>query len=204
MPETWVQSLGREDSLEKGMATHSSILAWRIPWTEEPGRLQSMGWQTIRHAWVRLSLSHQGPLPSHLLHPPSQFPFPTSAPLLHLGADSPATTSAFLWTECHSFPRPQMPVAVLKPLKLRAVKKIYKLSFKNYKPKNVYFINSNKLNANHLNAFFKKLSNAPAAWVFGGLICWCSKPVLSLHTREAGRYHLAVPAQCSHPPWPAP
>ena len=40
--ETWVQSLGREDSLEKGMAIHSSILAWRIPWTEEPGRLQSM------------------------------------------------------------------------------------------------------------------------------------------------------------------
>ena len=42
MQETWVQSLGREDSLEKGMATHSSTLAWRIPWTEEPGRLQSM------------------------------------------------------------------------------------------------------------------------------------------------------------------
>ena len=40
--ETWVQSLGREDPLEKGMATHSRILAWRIPWTEEPGRLQSM------------------------------------------------------------------------------------------------------------------------------------------------------------------
>ena len=38
--ETWVQSLGREDPLEKEMATHSSILAWRIPWTEEPGRLQ--------------------------------------------------------------------------------------------------------------------------------------------------------------------
>ena len=37
--ETWVQSLGQEDSLEKGMATHSSILAWRIPWTEEPGEL---------------------------------------------------------------------------------------------------------------------------------------------------------------------
>ena len=37
--ETWVQSLGQEDPLEKGMATHSSILAWRIPWTEEPGRL---------------------------------------------------------------------------------------------------------------------------------------------------------------------
>ena len=40
--ETWVRSLGWEDSLEKGMATHSSILAWRIPWTEEPGGLQSM------------------------------------------------------------------------------------------------------------------------------------------------------------------
>ena len=43
MWETWVQSLGWEDSLEKDMATHSSILAWRIPWTEEPGGLQSMG-----------------------------------------------------------------------------------------------------------------------------------------------------------------
>ena len=41
--ETWVQSLGQEDLLEKGMATHSSILAWEIPWTEEPGGLQSMG-----------------------------------------------------------------------------------------------------------------------------------------------------------------
>ena len=43
--ETWVQSLGWEDPLQKGMATHSSILAWTIPWTEEPGRLQSMGLQ---------------------------------------------------------------------------------------------------------------------------------------------------------------
>ena len=41
--ETWVQFLGQEEPLEKGMATHSSTLAWRIPWTEEPGRLQSMG-----------------------------------------------------------------------------------------------------------------------------------------------------------------
>ena len=44
--ETWVQSLGREDLLEKEMATHSSILAWKIPWTAEPGRLQSMGSQS--------------------------------------------------------------------------------------------------------------------------------------------------------------
>ena len=49
MQETWVQSLGWEDLLEDGMATHSSILAWRIPWTEEPGRLQSMGSQRVRH-----------------------------------------------------------------------------------------------------------------------------------------------------------
>ena len=41
--EMWVQSLGEEDLLEEGVATHSSILAWRIPWTEEPGRLQSIG-----------------------------------------------------------------------------------------------------------------------------------------------------------------
>ena len=48
MQETQVHSLGREDPLEKGMATHSSILAWRIPWTEEPGMLQSMESQRVR------------------------------------------------------------------------------------------------------------------------------------------------------------
>ena len=47
--ETWVRSLGCEDPLEKGMATHSSILAWRIPWTEESCGLQSMGLQRVRH-----------------------------------------------------------------------------------------------------------------------------------------------------------
>ena len=49
MWENWVQSLGWEDPLEEGMATHSSILAWRIPWTEEPGRLQSAELQKVRH-----------------------------------------------------------------------------------------------------------------------------------------------------------
>ena len=49
MWETGVQSLGWEDLLEKEMATHSSILAWRIPWTEEPGRLQSTGSQRVGH-----------------------------------------------------------------------------------------------------------------------------------------------------------
>ena len=47
MQETQVQSLGQEDLLEKEMATHSSILAWKIPWMEEPGGLQSMGWQRV-------------------------------------------------------------------------------------------------------------------------------------------------------------
>ena len=47
--DTRVRSLGREDPLEKGMATHSSILAWRIPWTEKPGGLQSIGSQRVRH-----------------------------------------------------------------------------------------------------------------------------------------------------------
>ena len=49
MWETWVRSLGWEDPLEKGKAIHSSILAWRIPWTEEPGRLQSIGSQRVKH-----------------------------------------------------------------------------------------------------------------------------------------------------------
>ena len=51
MQETWVQFLGREDALQKGVATHSNILAWRIPWTEESGKLQFMGLQS----WTRLS-----------------------------------------------------------------------------------------------------------------------------------------------------
>jgi len=52
MWETWVQSLGQEDLLEKEMPTHSSIPAWEIPWTEEPGRLQSMGSQRVGHNLV--------------------------------------------------------------------------------------------------------------------------------------------------------
>ena len=56
MQETWVQSLGWEDPLEKAMATHSSILAWRIPWTEEPHELQPMGSQTDMAEWLTLSV----------------------------------------------------------------------------------------------------------------------------------------------------
>ena len=57
MWETWVQSLGQGDPLEKGMATHSSVLVWRIPWTEKPGGLQSMGSQRVRHDWVTNTLA---------------------------------------------------------------------------------------------------------------------------------------------------
>ena len=59
--KTWVQSLGQEDPLEKGMATDSSNLAWKIPWTEEPGGLQSMGLHRVRHNLATNTLS-QGQL----------------------------------------------------------------------------------------------------------------------------------------------
>ena len=52
MQETWVQSLGQKDLLEEEIATHSNILAWKIPWTEEPGGLQVKGLQRVRHDWV--------------------------------------------------------------------------------------------------------------------------------------------------------
>ena len=57
MWETWVRSLGQEDLLEKGKETHASILAWRIPWTEEPGGLQSTGAQRVGHDWLHFLLS---------------------------------------------------------------------------------------------------------------------------------------------------
>ena len=66
--ETWVQSLDQEDPLEEARATHSSILAWRTPWTEEPGGLQSMGSQRVGHHWAtepafRNQRGHKGAVP---------------------------------------------------------------------------------------------------------------------------------------------
>ena len=61
--ETWVRSMGWEDPLEKGMATHSRILVWRFPWTEEPGRLQSTGSKRVRHDWATFTFTSQ--LPGH-------------------------------------------------------------------------------------------------------------------------------------------
>ena len=59
MQETWVQSLGQEDSLEKEMATHSSILAWEIPWTKEPGGLRAMRLQRVRHDQATNTFTHR-------------------------------------------------------------------------------------------------------------------------------------------------
>ena len=84
MWETWVRSLGREDSLEKEMATHSSILAWRISWREEPGRLQSMGLQRVRHDWATsLSLFHfwRSVSPGSLVEMENPTPHPRSTRL---------------------------------------------------------------------------------------------------------------------------
>ena len=66
--ETWICFLGQEDSLEKEMATHSSILAWKIPWTEEPGGLQSKGSQRVRHDWAH----------THILNDSYQFKLETA------------------------------------------------------------------------------------------------------------------------------
>ena len=83
MQETWVLSLDQEDPLEKQMATHLSTLAWKIPWTEEPGRLQSMGSQRVRHDWATslffslfrwLSCSQKRP--SEVSVAPSALPLP--------------------------------------------------------------------------------------------------------------------------------
>ena len=59
MQETQVQSLGQKDPVEKGMATHTSILTWRTSWTEEPSELQSMGLQRIRHDWMTTTFTSQ-------------------------------------------------------------------------------------------------------------------------------------------------
>ena len=75
MRETWVQSLGLEDPLEKGMATHSSILAWKIPWTEEPGGLQSIGLQRAGHEQSDLARVHTRKLRAILESLPFFSPF---------------------------------------------------------------------------------------------------------------------------------
>ena len=72
MLEIWLQSLDQEDPLEKDMATYPSILAWRIPWTEEPGGLQSTGAQRVGHNWAINTLQAPTLPGKHLLSPPPQ------------------------------------------------------------------------------------------------------------------------------------
>ena len=81
MQETWIQSLSWENPLEEGMPTHSSVLAWKIPWTEEPGGLQSMGLQRVRHGWTTNTFTiptgapqGQGILPKHRGHQDRSLP----------------------------------------------------------------------------------------------------------------------------------
>ena len=82
-----IQSLGQEDPLEEGTATHSSILAWRIPWTEQPGRLQSMGSERVRYANPQLLTVKLGKQTPRQIHALLQGIFPTQGlnpGLLHL------------------------------------------------------------------------------------------------------------------------
>ena len=85
--ETWVWSLGWEDLLEKEMAIHSSILAWRIPWTEEPGGLQSMGSQRARHDWARVHA------PTHILQGLGK--------RMHWWVAEPSSFSTIVSKQCH-------------------------------------------------------------------------------------------------------
>ena len=68
--ETWVRSLSWEDSLEEGMATHPNIHTWRIPWPEEPGGLQSLGSERVRHDWSDLACTHLPSLSSSFSYSP--------------------------------------------------------------------------------------------------------------------------------------
>ena len=107
MQETWVWSLGWEDPLEKGMASHSSILAWKIPWTEEPGGLQSMGrresdmieWLTHTHTPVRVCLEVQAQ--------PSEVNKNGCTPSSHCWMSLPdskyRTEGTEAWAKSHSF-----------------------------------------------------------------------------------------------------
>ena len=103
MQETWVRSLGQEDSMEKGMDTHYSILAWEIPWTKDPARLQSMALQRVRRSCVTIifKLMHMDIKTPHILQQVTIILFLFS-PLLSFYASSFMTYIVFL-TFCNIF-----------------------------------------------------------------------------------------------------
>ena len=104
MRETRVRSLGREDPLEKEMLTHSSILAWRIPWMEKPGRLQSTGSQRVGHYWA----TSPSPSNDNLLYCLQSFLFP----VLQTTRSSVCSSEAFDMSKVHFLP----PNTFLPPL----------------------------------------------------------------------------------------
>ena len=119
MWETWVQSLGGEDPLEEGMATHSSILAWRIPWTEEPGGLQSTGMQGAGDD--RVSTSQLSLYLVSLLRTSEtkQDGKAGDRPLVDLMSSSYTCSGAFNRLLVRVAPRTQLPAASSAPLRVR-------------------------------------------------------------------------------------
>ena len=119
MQEMWVQSLGQEDSLDEEMATHSSILAWEIPWTEDPGGLWSTGLQRVGKNWIDLAHKHP-PKTSYLfswrvqaflsvwdLSPPSRR---HESPSLLLCYFLPSNQAIHLQTQMHTYAHTHTPV----------------------------------------------------------------------------------------------
>ena len=133
MPEMWVRFLGREDPLEEEMASHSSILTWEVPWIEEPGWLQTMGWQRVGHDWWRplcredwrLCLPQHVRAASQLLeHHPIPSPCPHRVPERQFSIDSfisqkltlqslPWSHSGLRWQHQDSNPLSPSPVAAV-------------------------------------------------------------------------------------------
>ena len=94
MQETWIRSPGWEDLLEKEMATHSSTLAWRIPWTEEPGGLQSMGSQRVGHDCVtKFHFSMKG-----IRHMHTHIPYPLDVPFMARPQSRPSTSQGTVFS----------------------------------------------------------------------------------------------------------
>ena len=133
LPAVWeigVQFLGKEDPLEKEMATHSSILAWKIPLTEEPGRLQSMGWQRVRHDWVT-SLS--------LFTFTVIFRVQISHPYITTGKIVALTIQNFVhkWISLHFYMLPRFVITFLPRSKHLLISRLQSLSTVTLEPKKI-------------------------------------------------------------------
>ena len=122
--ETWVQSLGREDPLEKEMAAQSSIIAWIVPWTEEPGRLQSMGSQS--QTWLSDFTFFSFSFDSHVSH---MSPSPATEVLFHLWLPKSMSSGTASWVTWSSFAHSEY---VLKSMSVRVLQvqthRCYRLS----------------------------------------------------------------------------